>query len=214
MKKCTHLITYVLIMFAFGAHAQISLSALGAVTAPDDVLRYSSGFGFRVGLYIEHVYFGTAWVFHRGSKTSTHYEAFFNYYPERTIIFDSDPILIAHDIGYEIIIPVGGKKTVLLPHFSLGLMAFAIKSSHLNGTRSHLEAATRRGLGIMYQVPVAANLSAGLHYRWYPFRDKDFEFGTSDASVFSYGFSSPIRYSAIGLELVYRFPSLFKQDGE
>lgn len=110
------------------------------------------------------------------------------------------------------IIPVGGKQTALLPYLSHGLMGFVIKSSELYGTHSHLKTAARAGFGVMYHIPVTSYLSAGLHYRWYPFRDKHFRFGSSDASPVMYGFSSSIGYSAIGLEIVYQFHSVAKMD--
>jgi opacity protein-like surface antigen len=205
MKKCTaFFFVYTIGAFAAGAQVQFSIGASAQVTAPNDVLSYRNGIGIYGSASLHHVYFATTLAAYGGSKTSTYYEAN-NGFPEGAVVFKSKPFLLAHDIGYDVAIRVAGKKTFLTPYVSLGWMIFSIESSQLYGTHTHLKSSLQRGCGITYSIPVLRNLYAGIHYRWYPFRDRYFEFGHNDASRVTYGFSSSISFSAIGLVLAYRF---------
>jgi hypothetical protein len=65
-------------------------------------------------------------IFHGGSETSTHYEAR-ERFPAGTVRFKSKPVLIAHEIGYKVGIRIAGKKTLLTPYVSYGVMAFVIR---------------------------------------------------------------------------------------
>jgi hypothetical protein len=190
-------------VFNAAGQTRFSLGPYVGYAIPINGLRYNMGAGFRAGMNFNNLYLGVALAGYTGDKKSIRYGAV----PSLGIQsgrqeYKSAAVNLAADIGYDIVIPIAGSRTVLQPYFTAGLMVIPITSSGVYGDNTAVLSKFSPGAGFVYRIPINERMSAGLDYRMYFLGDAEFDFG--DSGEIPHGFSTSIWFGAFSADLSFR----------
>ena len=211
MKVFKGISYWIALLIAISAQAQEPVQyVLSAFAGPAVVatrgMEYNSGFGLKGGATFNKVYVGAMVGAHFGEKFEYIWPGIFAFgIPSGTQHYQSKPLFLEADAGYNFNFKLGNTPTTFLPYISCGLLRMRVESNGIYGETNISKTKLTKGFGLSYMVWISDRVSTGIDYRMYPLGDETFSFGDLAENTIPHGFSTSLIFGALYGMVCYKF---------